>query len=155
MNMVIEKGVVSRPPSFKYTESNHAVIRFTVAVRRRNQEGGHDYIPCIAWDKTAEFIYKYFPEGMPILVQGRIQTGSYTDKDGKKVYTTDVLVTGAEFAGNKKEDTGNPEVPDAARQQAPAAGGTQGGYQGQGRQSGRAAGDDYGYGGYREEVPFR
>ena len=88
-----------------------AIAHYTLAVDRRvrsnsNGEQTADFIPCVAFDKSAEFAEKYFHQGMKILVTGRIQTGSYTNKDGQKVYTTDVIVEDQEFAESKSAASG-------------------------------------------------
>lgn len=107
MNKVILVGRFTRDPEIRYTtgENASAIARFSVAVNRRfkNIEGNYeaDFINCIAFGKSAEFIEKYFRKGMAIGLTGRIQTGSYTNKDGQKVYTTDVVVDEAEFVESK------------------------------------------------------
>lgn len=106
MNKVILHGHLARNPEIRYSQNQQqtAVTRFTLAVNRRFQsENGQkaDFINCVALGKTAEIIDKYFLQGSPIVVSGRIQTGSYTNKDGVKVYTFDVLVEDFDFAGNK------------------------------------------------------
>ena len=108
MNNVIMMGRLTRDPEVRYTQSNVAYARFTVAVDRRgsrNNDGGQeqtaDFISCVAWRNTAEFIEKYIHKGTKICLNGRIQTGSYTNKDGQKVYTTDVVVDNVEFAESK------------------------------------------------------
>lgn len=113
MNRVILMGRLTRDPEIRYTqgENSMAIARFTVAVDRRgrrNQDSGDqqtaDFIGCTAFGRTAEFIQKYFNQGRRILLQGRIQTGSYTNKDGQRVYTTDVIVDDAEFCDSKNGD---------------------------------------------------
>lgn len=107
MNKVILVGRFTRDPEIRYStgESATATARFSLAVNRRfkNAEGNYDadFINCVAFGKTAEFIEKYFKKGMAIGVTGRIQTGSYTNKDGQKVYTTDVVVEETEFVESK------------------------------------------------------
>ncbi len=84
------------------------VARFTTAIDRRFKKDGEqsaDFISCVAFNKTAEFIEKYFSKGSKIAFEGRIQTGSYTNKEGKKVYTTDVVVDNVEFADSKRENS--------------------------------------------------
>lgn len=91
------------------------VTRFSIAVDRRyKQDGGQaaDFPSCVAFGKTAEFINKYFYKGMKILLDGRIQTGNYTDKDGVKHYTTDVIADNVEFAESKKADNTQQESGD-------------------------------------------
>lgn len=91
---------------------NTTVTRFTLAVDRRVKTDGQpdaDFISCVAFGKTADFVDKYFHKGMKMLLEGRIQTGSYTNKEGVKVYTTDVIAENVEFAESKKQEanTGN------------------------------------------------
>lgn len=111
MNKVIIIGRFTRDPEIKYTtgENATATARFSLAVNRRfkNKEGNYDadFINCIAFGKTAEFIEKYFTKGMAIGITGRIQTGSYTNKEGQKVYTTDVVVEETEFVESKNKGT--------------------------------------------------
>lgn len=107
MNKAILVGRLTRDPEIRYTQGENAsaIARFSVAVNRRfkNAEGNYDadFINCVAFGKTAEFIEKYFKKGMAIGITGRIQTGSYTNKDNVKVYTTDVVVEEAEFVESK------------------------------------------------------
>ncbi len=110
MNSVQLLGRLTRDPDVRYSDGGSTIARFTIAVDRRfKQEGGDtaDFINCIAFGKTAEFIEKYFFKGVKIALNGRIQTGSYTNKDGVKVYTTDVVVENVEFAESKSSNTGN------------------------------------------------
>ncbi len=105
MNKSILMGRLTRDPDVRYAD-NKAYARFTIAVDRRvKQETGQnaDFIQCVAFGKTAEFIEKYIQKGTKILVTGHIQTGSYTDRDGKKVYTTDVICEEVEFAESKAQ----------------------------------------------------
>ena len=118
MNRVILKGFVARDVETKTTQSGQTFARLTIAVDRYVKAGEQrkpDFINCTAWGKTAEFLATYFGKGKEILVEGRIQTGNYTDKDGKKIYTTDVVLDRVEFcgtAGAKKEQAGGgDEVP--------------------------------------------
>lgn len=110
MNSVQLLGRLTRDPEVRYAESGSTIARFSLAVDRKfKQEGGEtaDFINCIAFGKTAEFIEKYFSKGMKIALNGRIQTGSYTNKDGVKVYTTDVVIENVEFAESKNSNAGN------------------------------------------------
>ena len=113
MNKVMLVGRLTRDPELRYStgENATATARFSVAVNRRfkNVEGNYDadFINCVAFGKTAEFIEKYFRKGMAIGLTGRIQTGSYTNKDGQKVYTTDVVVEETEFVESKGGNTDN------------------------------------------------
>ncbi|MCD8083901.1 MAG: single-stranded DNA-binding protein [Clostridiales bacterium] len=116
MNRVILMGRLTRDPELRYSQGDNsmAIARFTVAVDRRgrrNQDGGDqqqtaDFIGCTAFGRTAEFIQKYFTQGRRILLQGRIQTGSYTNREGQRVYTTDVIVDEVEFCDSKNSEGG-------------------------------------------------
>ena len=105
MNKVILMGRLTRDPEVRYSqgESATAVARFTLAVDRRfrRDDASTDFIGCVAFGRNAEFIEKYFRQGTKALITGRIQTGSYTNRDGQKVYTTDVVVEDQEFAESK------------------------------------------------------
>ncbi len=108
MNKAILIGRLTRDPEVRYTDGGTSIARLTLAVDRRyKQEGGQtaDFISCIAFGKTAEFIERYFKQGSKIAADGRIQTGSYTNKDGVKVYTTDVVIENVEFAESKSSGT--------------------------------------------------
>ena len=113
MNKCILIGRLSRDPDARQSGELN-ITRFTVAVDRRQKAGAEktaDFISCVAFGKTAEFIAKYFKQGVKIAVDGRIQTGSYTDKDGNKKYTTDVVADNVEFADSKRvEETPPPSV---------------------------------------------
>ena len=107
MNNVSLVGRLARDPDVRYTPSQLAVARFTVAVTRPFSKDGEqtaDFISCVAFGKSAEFIERYFTKGKSIGLTGRIQTGSYTNKDGVKVYTTDVVADRVEFVGSRQED---------------------------------------------------
>ena len=108
MNKVILIGRTTRDADVRYSQGNNlAVAKFNLAVERKfkkDGEQGADFINCIAFGKTAEVIEKYVVKGTKIAVTGRIQTGSYTNKDGQKVYTTDVLVEEVEFCESKKSN---------------------------------------------------
>lgn len=112
MNKVALMGRPTRDPEIRYpADSSMAIARYTLAVDRRIKQEGQqtaDFISCVAFGKSAEFAQKYFRQGMKIAVTGRIQTGSYTNREGKKVYTTDVIIEEQEFAENKRaqESTG-------------------------------------------------
>lgn len=113
MNKVIEIGRLTRDPEVRYTtgENATAVARFTTAVDRKFKKAGDtqeaDFISCVAFGKTAEFVEKWFKQGSKIVVVGRLTTGSYTNKEGQKVYTTDVTVEEVEFAESKSHSDGN------------------------------------------------
>ena len=109
MNRVILMGRLTRDPEVRYSQGERtmAIARYTLAVDRRghrNQDGNEqtaDFINCVAFDRAGEFAEKYFRQGLKIIVSGRIQTGSYTNRDGQKVYTTEVVVEEQEFAESK------------------------------------------------------
>ena len=106
MNKSILMGRLTRNPEIRYTQGENAmaIARYTLAVDRRVKKGEEataDFISCISFGKIAEFAEKYLHQGTKIVVEGRIQTGSYTNKDGQKVYTTDVVVENCEFAESK------------------------------------------------------
>lgn len=106
MNKVILMGRLTRDPEIRYSQNNDAmaIARYTLAVDRRFQRNGDqsaDFISCVAFGKSAEFAEKWLRQGIKICVTGRIQTGSYTNKEGAKVYTTEVVVEDQEFAESK------------------------------------------------------
>lgn len=109
MNKVILMGRLTRDPEVRYSQAAEplAIARYTLAVDRRgrrgqgNDEQTADFISCVAFGRQGEFAEKYLKQGTKIAVTGRIQTGSYTNKDGNKVYTTDVVVEDQEFAESK------------------------------------------------------
>ena len=108
MNKVILMGRLTRDPEVRYSqgENSTAIARYTLAVDRRfrrNNDGEQtaDFIGCVAFGRSAEFAEKYFRQGMRMVISGRIQTGSYTNRDGQKVYTTDVVAEEVEFAESK------------------------------------------------------
>lgn len=110
MNKVILMGRLTRDPEVRYSqgERSMAIARYTLAVDRRGRrdvsgdtQQTADFINCVAFDKAGEFAEKYFRQGMRVLISGRIQTGSYTNRDGVKVYTTDVVIDEQEFADSK------------------------------------------------------
>ena len=112
MNKVILMGRLTRDPEVRYSqgERSTAVARYTLAVDRtfkRDGEASADFIGCVAFGRSAEFAEKYFRQGTKIAVVGRIQTGSYVNKDGVKVYTTDVVVEEQEFAESKASSQNN------------------------------------------------
>ena len=150
MNKVILMGRLTRDPEVRYSNGDNsmAIARYSLAVDRRGRrdENGQntDFINCVAFGRSAEFAEKYLHKGIKILITGRIQTGSYTNRDGQKVYTTDVVVEEQEFAESKN-----------------AAGSSDGGqYQQQGNRNGggRVAADSNGFmeipDGMDDELPF-
>lgn len=111
MNKVILMGRLTRDPEIRYTQGDNSmcIARYTLAVDRRfgrnNDDGNNaDFIPCVCFGKAGEFVEKYLKKGMKMAVTGRIQTGSYTNKDGAKVYATDVVVETQIFAARKKDE---------------------------------------------------
>lgn len=111
MNNVSLIGRLTKDPDLKTTQSGLSVCRFTVAVDRPySKEKQTDFINCIAWRQTADFICKYFTKGQRIALIGSIQTGSY-EKDGSKVYTTEVNVSSVEFCESKKQNETAEETP--------------------------------------------
>ena len=104
MNNVQLVGRLTRDPEVRYSDGGSTVARFTLAVDRRFHKEGQqdaDFISCVAFGKTAEFIEKYFSKGMRMGLIGRIQTGSYTNQEGQKIYTTDVYTDNVEFVESK------------------------------------------------------
>ena len=137
MNKVILMGRLTRDPEVRYTQGDNAmaIARYSLAVDRRFKRDGEpdaDFINCVAFGKGGEFAEKYLKKGTKIAVVGRIQTGSYTNKDGQKVYTTDVVVEEQEFAESKNsgssdnnqsapanKDMGFMNIPDSIDEELP------------------------------------
>lgn len=123
MNRVILTGRLTRDPEVRYSqgEKSIAIARYTLAVDRKFKKEGEqsaDFISCVAMGKNGEFAEKYLKQGTKIAIEGRIQTGSYTNKDGNKVYTTDVIVEGHEFcesksSQNQSQQNNNGPVPNS------------------------------------------
>lgn len=119
MNKVILLGRLTRDPEVRYTQAAEplAIARYTLAVDRRgrrnqgNDEQTADFISCVAFGKAGEFAEKYLKQGTKIAIVGRIQTGSYTNKEGNKVYTTEVVVDEQEFAESKSQNANGTENP--------------------------------------------
>lgn len=113
MNKVILMGRLTRDPEIRYAnnENNTCIANYTLAVDRRFKRQGDeqtaDFIQCVAMGKGGEFAEKYLHQGTKIVVEGRIQTGSYTNKDGQKIFTTDVMVESQEFAESKAASAQN------------------------------------------------
>ena len=127
MNKVILMGRLTRDPDIRYSQgaNSMAIARYTIAVDRRgrkdsNSDQSADFISCVSFGRTAEFFEKYIRQGTKVVVEGRIQTGSYTNRDGQKVYTTDVVVENVEFAESKAAASQRGSAPAPAKG-APAA----------------------------------
>ncbi len=113
MNKVVLMGRLTRDPEVRYTTNNNTLVAsFSLAVNRRfarqGEERQADFVNIVAWDKTGEFCSKYFKKGQQVGIIGRIQTRNYDDKDGKKVYVTEVVAEEAYFADSKREVEANP-----------------------------------------------
>ena len=133
MNKVILMGRLTRDPEVRYSQGDNsmAIAKYTLAVDRRFTRKGDeqtaDFLPCTAFGKAAEFAQKYFHQGLKIVVTGRLQTGSYVNRDNVKVYTTDVIVEDQEFAESKAASEGSAHnnkktaTPAPATAQAPAS----------------------------------
>ena len=124
MNKVILVGRLTRDPEVRYSQGDNAtaVARYTLAVDRRFKRDGEqtaDFINCVVFGKSAEFTERYFRQGMRVTISGRIQTGSYTNRDGVKVYTTEVVVEEQEFAESKNASGGSVGQSQPYRQAAP------------------------------------
>ena len=116
MNTAIIMGRLTKEPAITTTQSGLTIARYTLAVDRKvKHENGNqqtaDFIPCVAFDRAAQFAESYFHQGMRVLVEGRIQTGSYKDREGRTVYTTDVIVNSQEFADGKRDQAPAPAQP--------------------------------------------
>ena len=113
MNKVILMGRLVRDPEVRYAAGGEpmAIARYTLAVDRRFTSKGDgqtaDFIPCVAFGKSGEFAEKYFRKGLKVVITGRIQTGSYTNRSGVKVYTTEVVIEEQEFAESKNASSGS------------------------------------------------
>ena len=127
MNKVILMGRLTRDPDGRYShgDSPMAIARYTLAVDRRfrrdNDQQTADFISCVAFGRNGEFAEKYLHQGTKIVAEGRIQTGSYTNKDGNKVYTTEVVVENQEFAESKASASNNEGGFQPQAQSAPTA----------------------------------
>ena len=109
MNKVVLLGRLTKDIEVRYTESGTAVGNLTLAVKRRikntNGEYESDFINCVCWKETAETMNKYLKKGDPVLVEGRIQTRNFEDKDGNKRYTTEVVIEHMDFVSSKKSES--------------------------------------------------
>lgn len=124
MNKVILMGRLTRDPEVRYSSGENAlaIARYTLAVDRRfhkDNEASADFIGCVAFGKGGEFAEKYLRQGTKIVVTGRIQTGSYTNREGQKVYTTEIVVEDQEFAESKAVSQNNSQTSAGSRQQPP------------------------------------
>ena len=123
MNKVILIGRLTKDVEMRYSASNNtAIARYTLAVNRPFKRVGEpeaDFLPCVAFNKTAEFAEKYLAKGIRVAIEGRIQTGSYTNRDGQKVYTTDVIIESQEFVESKKAVEEREAAEYGGRQEAP------------------------------------
>lgn len=117
MNKVILTGRLTKDVELRYGSNQKPIVKFILAVDRRAKEKEADFIPCTAFDKTAELMPKYLSKGSRIGITGHIQTGDYTGRDGSKRYTTDVIVETLEFLDSKKENETKQQ--DAPKQAAP------------------------------------
>ena len=125
MNKVILMGRLTRDPEVRYSQGERpvAVARYTLAVNRTFKRAGEpdaDFINCVTFGRSAEFAERYFRQGIRIVVSGRIQTGSYTNRDGVKVYTTDVIVEDQDFAESKAASEQSAASYGARQEAAPA-----------------------------------
>ena len=167
MNKVVLMGRITRDPEIRYTqgENSMCIARYTLAVDRKfsksKDEKETDFISCVAFGKAGEHAEKYFRKGTKLAVSGRIQTGSYTNKDGVKVYTTDVVIEEQEFAESKRSGEGQAQAP--AQSQRNSQGGyvpaEQRGYNPPPAQEGPGSLSNFmGFGGFDdgfdEELPF-
>ena len=114
MNSVILCGRLTKDPEVRYSsgERQMPIARYTLAVDRRGRRGAQDnqgqtadFIPCVAFDRAAEFAEKYLKQGTKMIIRGRIQTGSYTNRDGQRVYTTEVIIEDQEFAESRNSSS--------------------------------------------------
>lgn len=109
MNTWTGSGLLTRDPDVRYTNNKNgeamAIAKFTVACQRKGRDAGADFIPVVAFGKTAEVVEKYFHQGNGIEIKGRIQTGSYTNKEGVKIYTTEIYAEEIEFPKGKKNES--------------------------------------------------
>ncbi len=118
MNNVVLMGRLTKDPEVRYSQSQSdtslCIARYTLAVDRRYKKDGDqgaDFIPCKSFGKAGEFAEKYFRKGMKVTISGRIETGSYTNKDGQKVYTTEVIADNQEFAESKGSSQAQTQQP--------------------------------------------
>lgn len=117
MNKVILLGRLVRDPELRVSQNENKVARYTLAVNRIKRDEA-DFIPCVAFGKAAEFAEKYFQKGQQVLIEGRLQIGSYTDKNGMKRQSVDVLIESQHFADSKRDSftPTDEEIPDEFEQ---------------------------------------
>ena len=124
INRVVLVGRLTRDPELKYTTNGIANLRFSIAVNRtftsQNGERQADFINCVAFGRTAEFLERFGRKGTKFVLEGHIQTGSYTNKDGQRVYTTDVVAENVEFAESKNAAGGNADFGGAPSAPSPS-----------------------------------
>ena len=120
INTVALMGRLTADPELKHTHNGVAVVSFCIAVNRRFKDQQADFINCVAWRQTAEFICKYFGKGQMIALEGSIQTRNYTDQDGNKRNATEVLVENVSFCESKKSESNSRPSPSAAASAAAA-----------------------------------
>lgn len=104
MNKVIMCGNITKDLEIKSSNSGMSILKFPIALQRIKRDDGADFVNCIAFGKTAETINKYLGKGKKILFEGHVQTGSYDDREGRKVYTTDFVIDRFEFVGGNSEN---------------------------------------------------
>ena len=163
MNSVVLMGRLTKDPDVRTSQNGVVSARFTLAVDRHSKTDPNaaDFPSCVAFGKTAEVVRDYLKKGVKIAIQGRIQTSSFKDEEGKDVYRTDVVVLGLEFCERKQDGMAQPQAQTGNAPQAQGYGQPQGGY----RQNGQPAGygQTQGYGGYaqpnrggyqQQELPF-
>ena len=125
MNIAILMGRLTKDPDISTSQNGTQIARYTIAIDRIGKDQGADFISCVAFNKSAEFAEKYLKKGTKIAIEGMIRTGSYTNKDGQKVYTTDVVVEEQEFCESKasdqpkEQDNGFVKVPEGIEQDLP------------------------------------
>jgi len=162
MNKVILVGRLTKDPDVRYqaNDPSKAIARYTLAVDRRMKREGEataDFIGCVAFGKSAEFAEKYLKKGTKIAITGRIQTGSYTNRDGQKVYTTDVVVEDQEFVESKNAG-GAGEGAVSGEGGFSGSFGNRGGQNGSGGKRGQAPVDEKGFmaipEGFEDDLPF-
>lgn len=107
MNTIVIKGRLTRDPEIRNTQTGKSVTNFSVAVNRRFQKDKADFFNVTAWEKTGEFVSKYFHKGQEIAVQGEMQSRDYTDRDGNKRNAWDLIASNVEFCGSKADNQGS------------------------------------------------